>query len=272
MTSATADALRTINADPFDPADNPGGLDGEGGMAENLPKGFGLMADACDEVADASERAIGAADASVAALASIADFAATMGRVIGVRVITAGSGYTSAPTLTIGAPDQAGGAQATGTVVVSGGLVVGVLLTAQGAGYTKAPTLTLTGGGGAGAALEAIVSGVTGIGTKPLDLPRNLDLPPVPPPVWAVEKAANWTLTPDDRGRVFFVTAASVTVTLPGAADEGMDAGWWCRIVAKGGTTTVQRAGSDTIDGGTSISVTASASIHCLSTTTFRSA
>lgn len=51
MTSAIADALRTINADEYDPDENPGGLDGEGGMAENLPRGFGLIADACDEVA-----------------------------------------------------------------------------------------------------------------------------------------------------------------------------------------------------------------------------
>ena len=82
--------------------------------------------------------------------------------------ITGGSGYTSAPTVTIASPptspeqavplvgiDAGPGdlpfnpnlATATARATVSGGVVNNITLTFSGAGYTTAPTVTLTGGG-----------------------------------------------------------------------------------------------------------------------------
>ncbi len=61
-----------------------------------------------------------------------------------------GTGYTTAPTVTLSAPQQAGGVQATATATVSAGAVTGFTVTNPGSGYTSAPTVTI-GGPGTGA-------------------------------------------------------------------------------------------------------------------------
>ena len=71
------------------------------------------------------------------------------GEVASITVNAGGTGYTTAPTVTISAP-PAGGTQATAVARVSGGVVTGIYLTNPGANYTVAPTVTLTGGGGTG--------------------------------------------------------------------------------------------------------------------------
>lgn len=65
-----------------------------------------------------------------------------------INLQTAGAGYTSAPTVTISAPNISSGIQATATATVSGGVVTAVTLTNTGSGYTSAPTVTFSGGGG----------------------------------------------------------------------------------------------------------------------------
>ena len=55
----------------------------------------------------------------------------------------AGSGYTSAPTVTIAPPILT----ATATATLSGGTVGSIAVTSGGAGYTSPPAVTLTGGG-----------------------------------------------------------------------------------------------------------------------------
>ena len=66
-----------------------------------------------------------------------------------------GSGYTTAPTVTI---TGGGGSGATGTAEInSNGLVVGGTVTNGGSGYTSRPTVTLAGGGGTGGALAALI-------------------------------------------------------------------------------------------------------------------
>jgi len=69
-----------------------------------------------------------------------------------ITVVTQGSGYTSAPTVTISAPDLSGGVQATATATISGdtaplytgqGYVVSITVTEAGTGYTSAPTVSL---------------------------------------------------------------------------------------------------------------------------------
>lgn len=71
---------------------------------------------------------------------------------VGATVIqNAGSGYTTAPAVTISAPNNPNGVQAVGTATVTGGAVTSITLSEAGTGYNAAPVITLTGGGGTGA-------------------------------------------------------------------------------------------------------------------------
>jgi Bacterial cadherin-like domain len=109
---------------------------------------------------------------------------AAIGALGGIYVINGGSGYTSAPTVTIGAPTGIAGvtsAQASATAVVNGGVVVGFSVTNHGAGYTSAPTVTITGGGGSGTVAAAApawspvqITVPAGTTTAPASLTINL--------------------------------------------------------------------------------------------------
>jgi len=65
-----------------------------------------------------------------------------------IAVTAGGSGYTSAPTVTV-----AGSATATATI--SGGEVTAITVTAAGSAYTTVPAVTFSGGGGSGATATA---------------------------------------------------------------------------------------------------------------------
>ena len=88
----------------------------------------------------------------------------TVGSVGLVAISNIGSGYTSAPTVTISGPDEVGGEQATATCSIgvsgSGNAITSVSLTNAGSGYTNAANLTVTfsGGGGSGAAALAEIA------------------------------------------------------------------------------------------------------------------
>jgi hypothetical protein len=88
----------------------------------------------------------------------------TVGSVGLVAISNIGSGYTSAPTVTISGPDEVGGEQATATCSIgvsgSGNAITSVSLTNAGSGYTNAANLTVTfrGGGGSGAAALAQIA------------------------------------------------------------------------------------------------------------------
>ena len=73
-----------------------------------------------------------------------------------ISVGTAGSGYTSTPTVVIDAPTGSGGKQAEAVAVISGGTVVKVVITDKGSGYESAPAVSFSGGGGSSAAATAI--------------------------------------------------------------------------------------------------------------------
>jgi hypothetical protein len=77
---------------------------------------------------------------------------ASVTTVTGIRVSTGGSGYTSAPTVTI---SGGGGSEATAIATVEAGVVMSVTVTAVGSGYTSTPTVSFEGGGGAGATAHA---------------------------------------------------------------------------------------------------------------------
>jgi subtilase family serine protease len=89
-------------------------------------------------------------------------------------VTAGGSGYTSAPACTLGAPSNVstyespggtalwgGGTQATCTATVSGGAVTAITITNTGQGYTGGASCTLTGGGGSGASCSASPASTT---------------------------------------------------------------------------------------------------------------
>jgi uncharacterized protein len=66
------------------------------------------------------------------------------GIVTGIAINTGGSGYTSAPTITIDPPPAgAGNTRATATGSISGGIVTGIAINAGGSGYASAPNVTI---------------------------------------------------------------------------------------------------------------------------------
>jgi len=77
------------------------------------------------------------------------------GAITAINVTNGGSGYTSAPTVTIAGGRGSG---ATATATVSGGAVTGVTIVSGGTNYDSAPRVTFTGGGGTGATATATFS------------------------------------------------------------------------------------------------------------------
>jgi len=84
---------------------------------------------------------------------------------VGVIALTnPGSGYTVAPDVVIGAPNQTGGIQATAVATIStANTVSSISLTNAGSGYTSPPTVTIKGGNGTGAnAITELTTFATG--------------------------------------------------------------------------------------------------------------
>lgn len=78
----------------------------------------------------------------------------TPGALAALVLNSAGTGYTTAPTVAI---TGGGGSGATATAQVANGKVTGFTITDPGTGYTSAPTVALTGGAGTGATARAVV-------------------------------------------------------------------------------------------------------------------
>ena len=91
-----------------------------------------------------------------------ADWDSTKDEVGSVTITSAGSGYTSAPTVTFSAPTS--GTTATGTASIQNGEVISVTITNPGNGYTSAPTVTFS----------APTSGKTATGTANLASAFNI--------------------------------------------------------------------------------------------------
>lgn len=83
----------------------------------------------------------------------------TIGSVGLIGITNGGSGYTTAPTVTISGPDQAGGVQANATATITSGAVSFVSIDNAGTGYTNSANLTVSfsGGGGSGATAKASI-------------------------------------------------------------------------------------------------------------------
>ncbi|WP_439104064.1 Ig-like domain-containing protein, partial [Celeribacter marinus] len=86
---------------------------------------------------------------------------AAMGRVESASVTSGGINYATAPTVTFGAPDIAGGTQATGVAILDGdGTIVEIQITEAGSGYTNPPSISFSPTAGSG--------GVATVGTVAL--------------------------------------------------------------------------------------------------------
>jgi len=79
------------------------------------------------------------------------------GTVTDVTISDGGEAY-AAPTVTFGAPNIAGGIQATGTVVVEDGVITDITITNPGSGYTSAPSVTINDEDGADFVGVAVVA------------------------------------------------------------------------------------------------------------------
>ena len=90
--------------------------------------------------------------------------AATNGEIKQYKITNGGSGYSSAPTITI----VGDGSGATATATVSGGAITAINITGVGSNFTQA-TVTVSGGGGSSGAVKAIVSPPGGHSTSAVD-------------------------------------------------------------------------------------------------------
>ena len=81
------------------------------------------------------------------------------GAIFNMKITTAGTGYTSAPTLTI----AGNGASAAATATVSGGAITGITMTNVGTGYRHA-VVTISGGGGSGGVVRPVIGPIGGFG------------------------------------------------------------------------------------------------------------
>jgi len=70
-----------------------------------------------------------------------AEAVVSSGSVISIKIINEGSGYSSAPTVTI---SGGGGTGATATAIINNGSVVSIIVTNGGSGYTSTPVVTIT--------------------------------------------------------------------------------------------------------------------------------
>lgn len=79
----------------------------------------------------------------------------TGGSISYIAVKSGGSGYSSAPAISI---TGGGGNGATATATISGNRVTGITITNAGSGYTSIPTISFSGGGGSGATADAHIN------------------------------------------------------------------------------------------------------------------
>ena len=64
-----------------------------------------------------------------------------------IQIVNAGTGYITDPTVTISAPQLAGGVQAVADAKTNGDTIISITMTNKGSGYTQEPTITVTGSG-----------------------------------------------------------------------------------------------------------------------------
>ncbi len=83
---------------------------------------------------------------------------ATLNGVVGITLVTAGTGYSANPTVTITAAAGDTGTGATAAAIVTGGMITGITIVNPGSNYLLAPTVTITDPTGAGATATANIT------------------------------------------------------------------------------------------------------------------
>ena len=83
---------------------------------------------------------------------------ATLNGVVGIALVTSGSGYTANPTIAIAAVAPDVGAGATAFAQVSGGVITGITVDNPGSNYLVAPNVTITDPTGLGATATANIT------------------------------------------------------------------------------------------------------------------
>jgi hypothetical protein len=87
---------------------------------------------------------------------------AVAGAFYNIKISAAGTGYTSAPTITV----VGDGSGATATATVAAGIITGINVVNAGTGYNQA-NIVITGGGGSGAVAYAVLPPTGGFGSDP---------------------------------------------------------------------------------------------------------
>lgn len=87
--------------------------------------------------------------------------------VIGLNIISGGTGYLTLPTITITGGGGTG-ARFNAVIETGSGRLVDTEMVSRGSGYTSVPTVTITGGGGAGAVIEAVI-GISATSSQKLE-------------------------------------------------------------------------------------------------------
>ncbi len=75
-----------------------------------------------------------------------------------ITISNGGSGYTSAPTVTIASPSESWGIPATAIATIENGSVSEITIVSEGRGYTSTPSVSFAGGGGSSAAATAVMT------------------------------------------------------------------------------------------------------------------
>lgn len=128
----------------------------------------------------------------------------SVGSLLSVNVTAGGSGYTSAPNVTISATQETGGINATATAAITGNTVTSITLTNPGSGYTNASNVTVTISGGGGANATANVSLFSQVGQAIATFSGR---------VWIVDKRTIYYSAADSYNDFGSVSAGNVTLT-----------------------------------------------------------
>lgn len=147
-----------------------------------------------------------------------------------IKLLDGGTGYTSAPIVTVTGGGGAG-TQAAATINLDG-QVTSIVVIVPGIGYTSAPTVTITGGGGTGAAAQAFIfKGIELGNSVQADVQVGFELPIV-----TVSSANNTiTLSAQDSAKLHPNDLITIETTgnLPGGLDENQS----YHIVQKNGNS-----------------------------------
>ena len=152
-------------------------------------------------------------------------------KVKSVALSTAGDGYQTTPTVTIGPPTGTcgTGTTATGTPTLNGEIVA-LNVSNPGAGYSTAPVISFTGGGGAGAIAVATLSnsitGATitnsGTGYSSGSPPAIAFLAPSSPATGIIPVTATGTATVNASGNISAINMTQGGTGYSSPADDGV--------------------------------------------------